>query len=382
LDQALDGHPLLPAFLYRTRLEAVRRQAAIDGQLIDPWHLAAVLEGLRLRMDHAMRVIDRGVIFDAARHALTLHQWLTMPDFDQEGEVQQAEAALATPEARVSPLLSAALGVHAWLDHGGTRPPIRAALVRYWTRHRLFRAPVPLTGATALRAETPWSIDAWVLVFLTALADEADDARQMLLDMERAWFRARRAVAGRRSNSRAAIAIDILAAAPLISATSLATGLGMAVKNALELLTGLCADEIVIEVTHRSKRRLFGLAGLAPLRDEISPPRRPEPGRGRGRPPTIRLEVEPEPASPPPPERPMTPIERRAIDYSELEQGMAHLEQVIRDTRRTLDVLAKGEVAAGTVVSQDVAPARGHASPEMDTPPDLLPEDVRVGKNE
>src|SRR4051794_10070320 len=64
LDQALDGHPLLPAFLYRIRLEAVRRQAAVDGELIDPWHLAAVLEGLRLRADHAMRIIDRGVIFE------------------------------------------------------------------------------------------------------------------------------------------------------------------------------------------------------------------------------------------------------------------------------------------------------------------------------
>src|ERR1019366_8544739 len=133
LDQALDGHPLLPAFLYRIRLEAVRRQASIDGQLIDPWHLAALLEGLRLRMDHAMRIIDRGAVFVAARHALTLHQWLTIPDFDQEGEVKQAEAALATPEARLSPLLSAALGMHAWLDHHGARPPIRAALVRYWT---------------------------------------------------------------------------------------------------------------------------------------------------------------------------------------------------------------------------------------------------------
>ena len=369
LDQALDGHPLLPAFLHRARLEAVRRQAAVDGLLIDPWHLAAVLEGLRLRMDHAMRIIDRGVIFDAARHALTLHQWLTVPDFDQEGEVQQAETALATPEARVSPLLSAALGVHAWLDRDGMRPPVRAALVRYWTRHRVFRAPVPLTGATALRAETPWAIDAWVPVFLSALADEADDARQMLLDMERAWFSARRAVAGRRSNSRAAAAIDMLAAAPLISATSLATGLGMAVKNALELLAGFCADGITIEVTHRSKRRLFGLAGLAPLRDEISPPRRPEPGRGRGRPPTIRLEVEPLLAVPPSPERAMTPLERRAIDYSELEQGMAHLEQVIRDTRRTLDALARGEVVAASSVSrtgadEPVAGGRkGHPEP-------------------
>src|ERR1700722_6818276 len=137
LDEALDGHPLRSAFLYRARLDAVRRQPAVDGQLIDPWHLAAVLEGLRLRMDHAMRIIDRGVIFDAARHALALHQWLTVPDFDQEGEVKQAEAVLETSRGHFSPLLSAALGMHAWLDRDGRRPPIRTALVRYWKRYRL-----------------------------------------------------------------------------------------------------------------------------------------------------------------------------------------------------------------------------------------------------
>ena len=74
LDQAVANHPLGPAFLYRVRLEAVRRQAAVDGQAIDPWHLAAILEGQRLRMDHALRIIDRGTIFAAARHALGLHQ--------------------------------------------------------------------------------------------------------------------------------------------------------------------------------------------------------------------------------------------------------------------------------------------------------------------
>jgi hypothetical protein len=31
LDQALVSHPLRRAFLYRARLEAVRRQAAVDG---------------------------------------------------------------------------------------------------------------------------------------------------------------------------------------------------------------------------------------------------------------------------------------------------------------------------------------------------------------
>src|SRR4051812_2925126 len=76
LNQALSGHPLRPAFLYRARLEAVRRQAAVDGYCIDPWHLAAVLEGFRLRMDGALRIIDRGAIFEAARTALDLHQWI------------------------------------------------------------------------------------------------------------------------------------------------------------------------------------------------------------------------------------------------------------------------------------------------------------------
>ena len=89
----------------------MRRQAAVDGQSIDPWHLAAVLEGLRLRMDGALRIIDRGLIIAAARHALDLHQWIIAPDFDQEGAVQSAEQALAHRRAG-GPLLAAAIGLH------------------------------------------------------------------------------------------------------------------------------------------------------------------------------------------------------------------------------------------------------------------------------
>ena len=66
LDQALRSHPLEPAFLYRARLEAVRQQAGVDGQAIDPWHLAAMLEGLRLRMDPTIGMLDRGLLFSAA----------------------------------------------------------------------------------------------------------------------------------------------------------------------------------------------------------------------------------------------------------------------------------------------------------------------------
>lgn len=136
-------------------------------------------------------------------------------------------------------------------------------------------------------------------MFLDALAGEAADGLQMLAELERAWFSARGAVAGRRRHSRAPQAVDLLAAAPLLSATSLALGLGMAVKNATVLLDGLADAGVAVEVTHRSKRRLFGLQGMAPLRDQVDPPRRPEPGRGRGRPPTWLTEKAPTPPTPP-----------------------------------------------------------------------------------
>jgi hypothetical protein len=344
LDQALDNHPLLPAFLFRARLEAVRRQAGTDGLAIDPWHLAALLEGLRLRMESALRIIDRGAIFEAARHALQLHQWLTAPDFDQEGDVQRAEAALAAEAATATPLLAAASGFHAWIDAGGARAPMRAALIRFWGSQHLLRAPVPLTGAAALRPDAPWHKAAWTPVFLDAVADEAEDALLLLASLERAWRAARSSVAGRRRHSRAAAAVDILAAAPLVSASTLAAGLGMAVNNAAALLDGFCVDGIALEVTHRSKRRLFGLAGLAPLRDGVAPPKRPQPGRGRGRPPILPDEDTFLPSLPLP-EPAFTPLDRRPFDYGEIETWMENAEQTIRRTRRSLDALRPAPTA-------------------------------------
>ncbi len=334
LDQALDAHPLAPAFLYRARLDAVRRQATADGAAIDPWHLAATLEGLRLRMDHALHIVDRGAIFAAARTAFGLHQWITTPDFDQEGEVQTAERHLAVRPSS-SKLLSAAVQVRRWLEMGGTRPPIRAALIRLWGTHRLLRLPVPLTGPRALLADPAGGSAAWEDRFLGALAREARDFHQMLLDLERGWLAARARVAGRRSTSRAAAAVDVLAAAPLLSATSLAAMLGMSVKGATGLLDSFVADGIVVEVTHRAKRRLFGLAGLAPLRDGTTAPRRPQPGRPRGRP--RRIEADPVDGPPPASLPPISRFERPAIDYGALEAAVAQCEQRIGPDARSVD---------------------------------------------
>jgi len=170
-----------------------------------------------------------------------------------------------------------------------------------------------------------------------------------LFALERAWFAARTAVAGRRRHSRAAAAVDVLAAAPVISASSLAAGLGMAVKNATSLLEDFRRAGIAVEVTHRSKRRLFGLTGLVPLRDVVRPPDRPDPTRGRGRPRHNQDDGLVDNAVPPLPPMPLSPIERRVFDYSDLDGWMAHMDQTIRHTRRALRDLAKPVVA--TVVS-------------------------------
>ena len=354
LDQAVASHPLRGAFLYRARLDAVRCQAAVDGDLIDAWHLAATLEGLRLRMDPYLRIIDRGRILDAARTALGLHQWIVEPDFDQEGEVQRAEAVLAAQPATLPPLLAAALGFRVWIDSGEPRAPIRAALIRFWRRRQLLREPVPLTGAAALRAEQSWAPEDWLPAFLESLAREAADGLDLLYTLERTWFEARRGIGGRRKTSYAAAAVDVLAAAPVISATSLARILGIAVKNAIRILDDLQAAEIAIEVTHRSKRRLFGLKGLAPLRDTVRPPYRPDRDRGPGR-PRIELEHEAAPeVSPPLP--PLTLIERKAVDYTALEEAMANLDAVLRASRTALRSVANS-TRAGDNVASDSAEA-------------------------
>ena len=333
LDDAADGHPLQAALLYRTRLDAVRRQASVDGARIDEWHLAATLEGLRIRLGDELRIIDRCDVLESARSALHLHQWLTEPDFDQEGEVQAAEEHLAAG-APSGLILSAGLQLRSWLEAGGTRPPIRAALVRHWRRQRLLRLPLPVTGARALAADAPEDATEWAIAFCEAVAAEARDYRELLRRLEWEWTQARSQVVGRRSTSRASAAIDVLAAVPLLSATTLASVLGMSIKSAIALLDDFARRGIVVEVTHRSARRLFGLPGMRAVREVTTAPRRPVPGRGRGRPSEARI-IETVVQVPRPP--PLIRSERPPINYSALEAAIAHCEHTVRATRLVLD---------------------------------------------
>jgi hypothetical protein len=170
-----------------------------------------------------------------------------------------------------------------------------------------------------------------MVAFLEALAGEATDYMEMLRSLERGWSAARARVPAQRSTSRAALALDVMAATPLISATTLARAVGMSIKYTTELLDRFVATEIAVEVTHRSARRLFGLAEMAPVRAATAAPRRPMPGRGRGRP---RLDDIPEElVAPIAPLPPMSRFQHPPIDYGALEEAMAHYDSVIRTTR-------------------------------------------------
>jgi hypothetical protein len=234
--------------------------------------------------------------------------------------------------------------VRLWLDQGGERPPMRAALALHWQRFGLTHVRMPLlTVAKAFGGEMPRQIDAWVAEFLAALAEEAEAGIALLRLLERQWFAARAAIRGRRRDSHAAVAVDILAAAPIISATSLAHDLDIAVKNAASLLDAFVARGIATEVTHRSKRRLFGLKHLTPLREEAAPPRRALRRRGRGTLGPMRgadNAVAADTAPPAAEPLQLPPLERKEFEFSDLDDWLREADQLIRRSQAVLDGIA------------------------------------------
>jgi hypothetical protein len=343
LSQLLKGNPMRPAILYRARLEAARRCAAVDGEAIDPWSLAALLAGLRLQFDRAETIAERGLMFSAAHHAMGVHSWLANPDFDQEGDIQLAEAMLAERE-RQDPWRAAAMTLRDWVEAGRPRMAIRAAIVRHWHRRGMMPSGVPLVGAASLMADETWDVEHWLPAFYRTLANEADEIANLASRLDHAWRQARFAIRGYRRSSNAPALVDLLAAAPMLSSPQVAAMLDIAPKNAIRLLDELQADGVIIEVSRRAKRRLYALPNMAPLRESVAEPKRPELGRGRGRPPAATLVPDMEEAAAIQP-APTAPIGRFEFDYDGLDAAMAELEATTRKTKSALDALFRKEGA-------------------------------------
>jgi hypothetical protein len=329
LDQQLRRHPLREAVLFRARLEAARQCAAVDGFLIDPWQLAASLEGLRPRI-RGQDVYERGSEVDALRYAFEQYQWLARSSESQEERITEAFRCAALPVGRLGVLWGSALAFREWIEAGEARAPFRGALVRLWQTEGVFSGAYPITGAAAFRVRTPWDERRWIPAWLSALEHEAAGIRDMVHTLERSWRDARAQAGAQRRNSKAALAIDIIAAHPVISATTLAARLSISVQAACVLLGRFVERGLVVDVTWRSARRLFALKDLAPLRESVQKPCRPLDGRKLGRPRVNEIVVQEE----------EDPIEnatpqlcpRWHPDFSELEAAMAFVD-ALRDSQ-------------------------------------------------
>jgi hypothetical protein len=111
-----------------------------------------------------------------------------------------------------------------------------------------------LNGAAAFRADAPRTSETWNGAFLAALAAEAEaEAGFTLPLLEYQWFAGRSAIQDQRRDSHAAVAVDLMPAAPVVvPATSLAPSLGIAVQNATALLDVFITRGIALEVAYCS----------------------------------------------------------------------------------------------------------------------------------
>lgn len=157
LDQQIHRHPLRDVILFRSRLEAARNCAAVDGYLVDPWHLAAVLEGLRPRI-RGQNVFERGTEIDAARAAFTQYQWLARPTGLQKKAIAQARVMAQPLTQGIGPFLGSAMAFRQWVEAGESRAPFRGALMEVWREDGVLRTPLPLTGAAAFRSGASWDV--------------------------------------------------------------------------------------------------------------------------------------------------------------------------------------------------------------------------------
>ncbi|MBO1329532.1 hypothetical protein J2D75_13775, partial [Acetobacter suratthaniensis] len=135
-----------------------------------------------------------------------------------------------------------------------------------------------------------------------------------------------RAQAGdQRRNSKAALAIDIIAAHPVISASTLAARLSVSVQAACVLLERFGERGLVVDVTRRSARRLFALKDLAPLRDTVQPRAQVMSGRRRGR-PRASADTDDSSIEGKGTVHDFMPVEQWAPDYSELEAAITEID--------------------------------------------------------
>lgn len=292
LDGVLADHPLYTGWLFRARFDAAVAHAAVDGWRIDRHQLAALHAGLRLRF-HAR---DYGALSYGLRQMALLAD--EAPDQDEANGVDghpfadvlqrrsRAESFLVRHARHHASLLDVGRGLWRWMTDHHDQEAARAAVHRALTYLGITTRPYPaLAGAAAFGTPEANHEQAWLIAWLHALEQEAEDARRHLVTLVHAWRRARGRLGRRRADSNLPVALDALALVGVLAPVRLASGLAISVRSAGMLLDELEAIGAAVELTGRRTRRLYGLPDLETVRFEVAAPRKPRAG-ARGRPPS------------------------------------------------------------------------------------------------
>lgn len=362
LDGALLGSPLVPAWQFRATLAAATALAEADGLRPDSRRVAAMALGLRqeapaplLSFASGEAERDQGAAAHALRLFLLLRDSLALdetPAADMDADpllhgVAAARAHLDRTHTDGPVLLAAGLGLRHWIETGGDRPSVWAALPGFLAGSGALRVPCPLVvGAGSLRTRADWSrpLPEWLRIFLHCVTREADQALTLLLDLERVWRQARRqAMAQSRSHSRLPQVVDLLALVPMVNPESLARFLSggrdprrghrpadddgpyCSPRGAAKILEKMEALGLVVELSGRGTHKVYSLPDLAPLRSQSQPA-----ARRRATPATA---AEPDRTSAPVPARlDAPPLDEAALDAAtaELDAVLSRLEARLR----------------------------------------------------
>ncbi|HYE01015.1 MAG TPA: Fic/DOC family N-terminal domain-containing protein [Alphaproteobacteria bacterium] len=287
-DQALRLSPVAGAYLSLARLHEAVRSAALDGLGTTP---EAVL---RVRLDPAAAGQDKAsrAAVDIAE-ALELAARRPLPEaLSPEGLAELAERAERLSRGAEAPPDRGDLAWQAesWLEAArlhGDWPGLLAAgagLRELLLREafgpacgRVARLALPLLLARAGKTAGPSLLlserlsrrggalevlarggeAAFHLAMLEAFAGAAEDGLRRLATLALLRETLRRRCPGRRNTSSLGRAVDLVLAAPLLSARHLRDRLGLSLRGAHMVIDQLAAARVLVEATGRSRDRLF-----------------------------------------------------------------------------------------------------------------------------
>lgn len=255
--------PIYRGLHWRECILGAAHHAALDNAAINPIHLIALLNGLRLNKrqfikdyGHLQKAIVRFDLLyiekDTSYGDLPSRELLWDRDdvidhFFNTGKTGLLDTAQFLWDIMKDGIKGQSIGLES----------IRAA-VPYMLQVNVENPPfLPICGAKAFSLETN-QFNYWRKLWLSAIRKEVSGILTRQNRLYRNWYNARTNLPGIRKSDTIYRSIDALALAGLISPTRLKDTLGVSLKRAGNILEELVTLDVAVEVTKRRTHKLYG----------------------------------------------------------------------------------------------------------------------------